>query len=208
MKCTLQKATPKSNYLHVYLHDKEFYNKTQNSTLSLIKRRGKADRLNAVAVTDQKGDDIMGICLSDKDHEITTETIRRAAALAVQKAKGLNLASVYFDTQRISYDTDTTITAITEGAIMGRYEFKKKSKTKKPTLKNTIIGITPTAKRKKLLKAATIISKNTCFVRDLVNESTTNKSADQIIAKAKKIAKDSTYAKVKILRGQSRCSLR
>ncbi|HDQ59743.1 MAG TPA: leucyl aminopeptidase [Candidatus Woesearchaeota archaeon] len=101
--------------------------------------------------------------------EVTAEVIRKAHAAAVKKIKTHRVSSFAASVPKLNMDTETVISAITDGIIMGDYKFAKyKTKDKMYPISKAII--LADEKYLKLVEETELASDCTNLTRDLVNE--------------------------------------
>jgi leucyl aminopeptidase len=127
-----------------------------------------------------------------KQREVDLEKLRRAAAIAVQRAEaaGAEGATLFVDraTQAL-VGGDRAGTAIAEGAVMGAYRFDQgKSKPKEEKLK-TVFVTGPSAGLKAGVAKGLILAEANCFVRDLQNQPANLLTPKDMAAAAKKLEK-------------------
>lgn len=137
-------------------------------TLNVIKSgdfSGKEDQM--IRVPGEDGVKRIILVGLGKKKDADAEAVRKAAAAAASEAMELKL-------KELSVMADTSVkgevTAITEGAILGTYDFDKYKKKKKtpPRLLNVVSGDLKKAKEE--AEKARIASEGTCMARDWVNE--------------------------------------
>jgi leucyl aminopeptidase len=127
-----------------------------------------------------------------KESDVDNEKLRRAAAVAVQRAEavGVPSATLFIDraTQAL-VGGDRAGTAIAEGAVMGAYRFEQgKSKPKEEKLK-TLIVTGPGAGLRAGVNKGVILAEANCFVRDLQNKPANLMTPRDMAAAAKKLEK-------------------
>jgi len=111
------------------------------------------------------------------------DALRNAAAVAARAIKKSNFATFVLPVDKKS------IQSITEGLILGGYEFNR-YKSEKKTKKITIELLSSKAKElKPLFKEAKIIAEATCFTRDIVNTAPDDFHPHTFAKLAKELAK-------------------
>ncbi len=115
--------------------------------------------------------------------EKDTNSLRTAAAIAARAIKKSNFKTIAL------YVNEKNIKAVTEGLILGAYEFDK-YKTDKKEKEITIELVSKnSSKLKPLFKEAKIIAEATCFTRDIVNTTPEDINPKTFADLAKKLAK-------------------
>ena len=193
MKVTLSQK-PRSGALKAIFVDQGFFSKKGKKTAHL-----KKEFLSNLFLPSK---DTLLVCIEDKEHPADIERMRRACAVAIRKAQQHEYQRVHIDISSLDNEceVDDVLQALAESAILTAYRFEKKSKQEKKGIMECTIGIPATSKRNVLLRAAATIAQNTCFVRDLVNESTYNKTPEKFVSIARKLA--GKKMDVKVLQGK------
>ena len=142
-----------------------------------------------------------------KAAELDTEKIRQVAAVTAQKAKALKAqkaVSLIHGAGAGNISPELAAQAITEGALMGVYAFKKylskPEKAEKPLVEFCLIE-KETSKLtaiKKGIKIGTVMAESVCLARDLVNEPPNTLTPTELANRAKSTARTAGY-KCKVL---------
>jgi leucyl aminopeptidase len=125
--------------------------------------------------------------------QVTTETLRRAAAAAVRRAaKASSLATTLLDARPESMSAAEAAQAIAEGLVLGSYEFLKYKPGGKPAPlgKVTVLGSTAAAVKDALARGQAI-GEAVNLARDLVNEPGGSMNAVDFAAVATRVGKAS-----------------
>jgi len=118
------------------------------------------------------------------------EEVRSACSVMIKALKSSNYTSA-----KINMINDKTLTATVEGILLGGYEFTEyKSKPKEITLKDIFIASITTnfEELEKNFNDALIVSKATCFTRDIVNTAPQELHPQSLVDLAKQLASDNS----------------
>jgi len=125
------------------------------------------------------------------------EAARQAAAAVAVKAQDLHLTDLCiaaFDAESDTVPLADTVEAVTEGALLGTYQFtelKTERDAVKPSLERLAIVAPPTADAKRLaqsIRAGSVIAESTLLARDLVNRPANIASPAHIAGVAREFA--------------------
>lgn len=110
-----------------------------------------------------------------KNETLTIERVRKAAALAVQKARELRLASLALIIPSLTFDDTSVAVALTEGAMLANYTFSKHTdphheKQRRVQTIELCIGDKNLAVIETAVRRTETIMHGVLSVRDLVNE--------------------------------------
>jgi leucyl aminopeptidase len=133
--------------------------------------------------------------------EATTDAVRRAAGAAARA--GLNAASVAL---ALPADSPEQVRAITEGYLLGGYEFTTYKKKNARTAPTDVVVLCPVARRKEAVAAfeeAQVLARAVAVTRDWVNmppgDLTPPLFADAMVAAGKPHAKGRGKVRIKVL---------
>jgi leucyl aminopeptidase len=118
------------------------------------------------------------------------DEIRSASAVMIKVLKASNYTSA-----KISVLSNSTLTALVEGIVLGGYEFNDyKSKPKEITLKDISLCINELDfdELQTTFNEALIVSNATCFTRDIVNTAPQELNPQTMATLATKLAKDNS----------------
>ncbi len=105
--------------------------------------------------------------------ELTLETVRRAAASGLRRARDLGARSVAIDVLGDRLPTRSRAHAVTEGAVLGAYTFERYKREKADKRVETLTVVEPDGRRRRETADGTrtgeVFGDATCFARDLVN---------------------------------------
>ena len=131
-----------------------------------------------------------------KRKELSLEKLRRASATVARACMGLGIEtpSVAFPDENFGEGKGRELQAITEGAILGHYSFDKyitedaKDKSSVKTL-TIVMNSGDRGAAARAVRETSIVCKNVCLVRDMVNESPWQKNTDSFSRQVKALAK-------------------
>jgi len=130
-----------------------------------------------------------------KQKELTTNRLRKATAVAFKAVDKLKIITTTLNLIKpIQTKKQNTPQIITEGILLGLYEFKKYITTKntQPKIKKiTLITNKDIIKTKQQIKKGIILSNNINKIRDLVNEQAEKVTPTYLANQAKLLAKNS-----------------
>jgi leucyl aminopeptidase len=130
----------------------------------------------------EKGTLFCGIESKDSDD------IRSASACMIKTLKASNYATV-----KLSVVSKSSLVGLVEGIVLGGYEFNEyKSKPKEITVKEIFLAANELdfQKLEDIFSEALVISKATCFTRDIVNRAPQEVNPQTLVTLAEKLAKD------------------
>jgi leucyl aminopeptidase len=126
--------------------------------------------------------------------ELTLETVRRAAAAGVRRARELGARSVAVDVLGDRLPAKTRAHAVTEGAILGGYTFDRYKKEKTDKRVETLTLVESDGRRRKDVtegaRTGRIFAEATCFARDLVNSPANDVHPTHLARVAQQIARE------------------
>lgn len=126
--------------------------------------------------------------------DVTTENIRRAISMAVDKAKSLKVKSITVNLPDLKLKTKDVASSIVTGAILGNYDFDKyiTDKERKSSILSELQLIVKKNMNdvKEIVKREKIVCESAIFVRDLVNENASDKTPVKYTALAKNMSKE------------------
>jgi leucyl aminopeptidase len=127
-----------------------------------------------------------------KSGEVDAEKLRRASAIAVQRAEAAGAPSATLlvdkETQRALGGERTGI-AVAEGAILGAYRFEEGKSKPKPEKLATVLVTGPGAGLRAGVRKGEILAEASCFVRDLQNRPANRLTPRDLAAAAQGLAK-------------------
>lgn len=141
-----------------------------------------------------------------EEEKLSSETIRRVYAAVVKKAKDVRAMSftlLFPETEKLT--DKQAMESITEGIVLGNYDFDKYKSDDKENPKATIKSFTALYSGKHIddVKKAAIFAYTACqgtlFVRDLVNENADVATPLELEHQAKEIAKEHKNIKIHVL---------
>ena len=126
--------------------------------------------------------------------ELTLETVRRAAAAGVRRARELGARSVAVDVLGDRLPAKARAHAVTEGAILGGYTFDRYKKEKTDKRVETLTLVESDGRRRKDVtegaRTGRIFAEATCFARDLVNSPANDVHPTHLARVAQQIARE------------------
>ena len=127
------------------------------------------------------------VCGLDKKK---SEEIRSVSAVMIKAIKSSNYTSLKLDAM-----SNSTLTALVEGLVLGSYEFTEyKSKPKEVSLKDVFIASNGLdfQELQSTFNDAMIVAKATCFTRDIVNKAPQELHPQSLVELARKLASENS----------------
>ena len=177
---------------------KSMDNKLNNELSHLIKKKEFKAELKEIKIVNThrklNARNIMLLGLG-KEKELKTDDIRKSYAIAVKTARKQGLKNITVVLPQIILEEVSQI--ITEGIILGAYEFHKYKTVDKDKIKS-INSVTILGGFAKEVKKGRILAENVNQVRDLINESAEKITPTYLANYAKNIAKGNSKTSVKV----------
>ena len=129
-----------------------------------------------------------------KRTELTLETVRRAAAAGLRRARDLGAKSVAIDVLGDRLPAKSRAHSVTEGALLGAYTFDRYKREKADKRVESLSVIEPDGKQRREVadgaSTGEVFAEATCFARDLVNSPANDVHPTYLAKVAADIAKE------------------
>jgi len=123
-----------------------------------------------------------------KRKKLDEDGVRKAASSSLKKAKEIKAKDVFFETLGEDILKDKSVKALSEGVLVGNYEFRKYKKDKENDIKSA--SILADKSMEKQLNLGKLLGEATNFTRDIVNEPGNAITPNELVRIAKEISKE------------------